>query len=68
MQNCDQSLFGNTHTCHAIKGEKKEETEEKEETPTTEVKEEKVEFKFCPECGTPTNGGNFCVNCGYKLK
>ena len=27
MQNCDQSLFGNTHTCHAIKGEKKEETE-----------------------------------------
>ncbi len=47
---------------------KKEETEEKEETPKTEVKEEKVGPKFCPECGTPTNGGNFCVNCGYKLK
>ncbi len=23
--------------------------------------------KFCPNCGTPTNGGNFCGNCGQKL-
>ena len=23
--------------------------------------------KFCPECGTPTNGGRFCTNCGTKL-
>lgn len=23
--------------------------------------------KFCPECGTPTNGGKFCSNCGNKL-
>ncbi|MDD3413502.1 MAG: SPFH domain-containing protein [Lachnospiraceae bacterium] len=23
--------------------------------------------KFCPECGTATNGGKFCSNCGYKL-
>lgn len=23
--------------------------------------------KFCPECGTPTNGGKFCTNCGNKL-
>ena len=23
--------------------------------------------KFCPECGTPTAGGKFCQNCGYKI-
>lgn len=23
--------------------------------------------KFCPECGTPTNGAKFCPNCGKKL-
>lgn len=23
--------------------------------------------KFCPNCGTPTNGANFCANCGTKL-
>ena len=23
--------------------------------------------KFCPECGTPTNGAKFCANCGTKL-
>ena len=23
--------------------------------------------KFCPNCGQPTNGANFCGNCGTKL-
>lgn len=23
--------------------------------------------KFCPECGSPTNGAKFCSNCGTKL-
>ncbi|MCR5743009.1 MAG: SPFH domain-containing protein [Lachnospiraceae bacterium] len=23
--------------------------------------------KFCPECGTPTNGAKFCPECGHKL-
>lgn len=23
--------------------------------------------KFCPNCGTPANGNNFCGNCGNKL-
>lgn len=23
--------------------------------------------KFCPNCGTPTTGANFCGNCGMKL-
>ena len=23
--------------------------------------------KFCPNCGTPTNGGKFCIECGQKL-
>ncbi len=23
--------------------------------------------KFCPNCGTPANGANFCSNCGNKL-
>ncbi|MDX8044642.1 SPFH domain-containing protein [Gracilibacillus sp. S3-1-1] len=22
---------------------------------------------FCPQCGTPTNGMNFCGNCGHRL-
>lgn len=30
--------------------------------------ESKEELKFCPNCGTPTSGGNFCGNCGNKLK
>ena len=25
-------------------------------------------FHFCPVCGKPTNGGNFCSRCGFKLK
>ena len=24
--------------------------------------------KFCPNCGQPTQGHNFCGNCGHKLK
>lgn len=27
-----------------------------------------TEPKFCPNCGTPAGGGNFCSNCGHKLK
>jgi len=23
--------------------------------------------RFCPNCGTPTNGANFCGNCGQRL-
>lgn len=23
--------------------------------------------KFCPNCGNPTNGGKFCIECGTKL-
>jgi hypothetical protein len=23
--------------------------------------------KFCPNCGTPSNGAKFCSNCGTKL-
>ena len=23
--------------------------------------------KFCPNCGTPTNGAKFCSSCGTKL-
>ena len=23
--------------------------------------------KFCPDCGTPNNGGKFCTNCGRKF-
>lgn len=23
--------------------------------------------RFCPNCGTPTNGANFCANCGQRL-
>ena len=23
--------------------------------------------KFCPNCGTPTNGAKFCGECGQKL-
>ena len=54
--------------------------EEKVEVP--EVKEEPVKEeepivveqapqtypKFCTECGNPTTGGNFCGQCGTKLR
>ena len=26
------------------------------------------QVNFCPVCGSPANGGNFCSTCGYKLK
>lgn len=29
---------------------------------------EENSLKFCPNCGNPVNGGNFCGNCGAKLK
>ncbi len=28
---------------------------------------EKTRPKFCPNCGTPNNGGKFCTNCGNKF-
>jgi class 3 adenylate cyclase/TolB-like protein/Tfp pilus assembly protein PilF len=28
---------------------------------------EDIISKFCPECGTQTQGGKFCMNCGHKL-
>lgn len=50
---------------------KKEEAVQTEEViPASEnvVTEQVHELKFCPNCGTPTNGGNFCGQCGNKLK
>jgi membrane protease subunit (stomatin/prohibitin family) len=35
---------------------------------TTEQQSTPSAPAFCPNCGTPSNGGNFCGNCGYKLK
>lgn len=43
---------------------KTEESVQTEEVKTVEVRE----FKFCPNCGAPANGGNFCGQCGNKLK
>lgn len=46
----------------------------KEETEVQENVEQKTDFantselKFCPNCGKATTGGNFCGNCGTKLK
>jgi RsiW-degrading membrane proteinase PrsW (M82 family) len=28
----------------------------------------KKELNFCPICGRPANGKNFCSNCGFRLK
>lgn len=45
--------------------------EEKEEEPEVKkvTQEETSSYpKFCTECGTPTEGGNFCGNCGTKLR
>lgn len=33
----------------------------------TEAATQEANVKFCPNCGTQSNGGNFCVNCGTKL-
>ena len=40
------------------------EKEKAESVPTEQVRE----LKFCPNCGVPTSGGNFCGQCGNKLK
>ena len=46
------------------KEEKLEDLEVKET-----VREETSSYpKFCTGCGTPTEGGNFCGNCGTKLR
>ena len=49
---------------------KTEESVQTEEVKTVEAPktEEVREFKFCPNCGAPANGGNFCGQCGNKLK
>lgn len=48
---------------------KKEETTEEKVVSNGEINEETKEGpKFCPNCGTQTNGGNFCTACGNKLK
>ncbi len=49
---------------------KEEESNEKEpqEEETPQNKPNNSSPKFCPECGSPTSGGNFCTNCGHKLK
>ena len=40
---------------------------EKKEDAPAESEEAQATAKFCPNCGTPTNGANFCPNCGNKL-
>lgn len=44
--------------------ESNKEKEKVESVPTEQVRE----LKFCPNCGAPTSGGNFCGQCGNKLK
>lgn len=44
--------------------ESNKEEEKVESVPTEQVRE----LKFCPNCGAPTSGGNFCGQCGNKLK
>lgn len=53
------------------KKEEKKEEKSVEKKITEKKAEDKVTTtypKFCPNCGTPTLGGNFCGNCGNKLK
>lgn len=48
-----------------------QQTQPTPEAPTENTPSEAAvvtDAKFCPNCGTKTNGSNFCGNCGYKLK
>ena len=55
-----------------VSEETKPEFSEKTKSEVVEEKitpaEETTYPKFCPNCGTATSGGNFCGNCGNKLK
>ena len=59
-------------TLFAKKDESKNQESTSVELNTIEQKlEEQVQSsypKFCPNCGVSTSGGNFCGNCGNKLK
>ncbi len=53
------------------KEEKKEEVstlESHAEESLKETNNTEATLKFCPNCGKPSSGGNFCGYCGYKLK
>lgn len=69
----EEKIMPEPGTLFAKKEEQVNEAEMKENKvePTEEKPFENIETsypKFCPSCGTPTSGGNFCGNCGNKLK
>lgn len=35
---------------------------------STEIDNNEQQIKFCPNCGNLAGNGNFCTNCGFKLK
>lgn len=41
--------------------------EESKKDEMIQAPQEKKVPNFCTNCGTPTNGGNYCGNCGQKL-
>ena len=61
--------FNNTENSRMdlSKEEKNESTSEVENEVKEEANNEVGSSKFCPNCGTKSNGGNFCTNCGTKL-
>ncbi len=51
-----QNAFSNNNTAQTA-----------QEAPAANNAETRVPSKFCPNCGTASNGANFCSNCGTKL-
>ncbi len=62
------TLFQNNTDTKENSIESKNENDINQESKEETIANSSASPKFCPECGTKTNGGNFCTNCGHKLQ
>lgn len=62
------TLFKKEETTSEATTEESSKEDVKVEPASAVVSGVKMVYKFCPNCGNPCEGANFCGNCGQKLK